>query len=389
LRIAFLYNHDQVHQLPHSAPILAALAARPDAPELVALVGSPRLEKALRGWLGDAAARVRFVPLRPGLLTRAAMALLERWLPARKLLIYRDHLDLFKSFDALVMSEKTSLVLKTRYGLDVPMIHTRHGAGDRAIGYNRESAAFDLVLCSGRHVADRLVREAGVDPARIRVIGYPKFDLFPAEEPADRDALGLPGPRGRGAVLYNPHPAPALSSWYTHGNRIVAALRDAGWQTLFAPHLMLFERRIVMSAEFGTAAIVPPLDPALAADPLVHADLHGPGLADMRYARIADAYVGDASSQVYEVLRRPRPCVFVNSHGADWQGNPDYAHWQAGPVIDDPARLSDALDAAFAEHETRWKPVQQALFAERFDADPRPAGTRGAEAVIDYLAARK
>lgn len=380
MRIAFLYNHDQVHQLPHSAPILAALARR-GGHELVALTGSARLEAALRHYLGDMVDRVRMQRLEPGRLTRLAMRLAERWLPARKLLIYRDHLDTFKSFDALVMSEKTSLILKTRYGLDVPLIHTRHGAGDRAIGYNAESALFDLILCSGPHVRDRLVAEAGVDPDRIRIIGYAKFDLF--------DAPSVTVPRaGRRTILYNPHPAPALSSWYAHGNAIVRTLRDAGYQTLFAPHLMLFERPVVISVEFGNARRVPRLDPDLAADPLVHVDLHSPALADMSYARAADCYVGDASSQVYEFLQRPRPCVFVNSHGVRWQDSPDHAHWQAGPVIDDPADLPAAIEAAFAEHETRWRPVQERLVAERFAPGPPSAGERGATAILDFLAQR-
>lgn len=381
LNIGFLYNHDQIHQLPHSVPIMRALAQR-GGHRVTALTPSDRLAAEIRRLCGDLCGReIHLERLRLGLVSRLGSALANRFMPARKLLIYRDNLDLLGGFDALVMSEKTSLMLKTRYGLRVPLIHTRHGAGDRAIGYNRESALFDHILCAGPHIRDRLIEEAGVDPARIDVIGYPKFDLF------TRPSVVVPR-RGRGTIVYNPHPAPALSSWYDHGNATIAAARDAGWQTIFAPHIMLFERPLVMSAEFGTARRPPRLDPQLASDPLVHADLHGPALADMSYTLQADAYVGDASSQIYEFLKDPRPCVFVNSGGHEWQGRADFAHWQAGPVITAPDQLPAALDRAFAEHDSRWKPVQQRLFAERFDLTARPSGERGADAILDFLGTR-
>ena len=38
------------------------------------------------------------------------------------------------------------------------------------------------------------------------------------------------------------------------------------------------------------------------------------------YVRAASLYIGDASSQVYEFLERPRPCIFVNCHGVEWRG---------------------------------------------------------------------
>jgi hypothetical protein len=40
-----------------------------------------------------------------------------RLLPATKLLIYRDNIDYFGSLNALVVTERTSLILKNRYDL--------------------------------------------------------------------------------------------------------------------------------------------------------------------------------------------------------------------------------------------------------------------------------
>jgi hypothetical protein len=99
-------------------------------------------------------------------------------LPAAKLLVYRDNLEFFRGLDLLVVAEKTSLVLRKLLGQKRPLlVHTRHGAGDRAIGFDHHSADFDYVLCSGPKIRDRLVNEARVPPDRIWIVGYPKFDI--------------------------------------------------------------------------------------------------------------------------------------------------------------------------------------------------------------------
>ena len=115
-----------------------------------------------------------------------------------------------------MVSEKSSLILKTRYGLkDLKFIHTRHGAGDRAIGFNTESAQFDLILVSGEKIRDRLICDAGVPPEKIRITGYAKFDIVvPEQKP-------LFPASDRRTILYNPHPSPHLSSWFKFGAEVL------------------------------------------------------------------------------------------------------------------------------------------------------------------------
>ena len=161
-------------------------------------------------------------------------------IPARKLLLYRDNLEFFRSLDMLVVAEKTSLLLKKRYGLDkLFMIHTRHGAGDRAIGFDKASAGFDHVLCSGEKIRRRLIAEAGIDPSTISIVGYPKFDLVRQAGRTQHFS------RERPIILYNPHCSPHLSSWYKHGRQVLDHFveRDAQ-ELIFAPHVMLFERPV-------------------------------------------------------------------------------------------------------------------------------------------------
>ena len=129
----------------------------------------PALELEIRRIAGDALDQMEVVRLgATSVVSRTISTILDPVLPARRLTIYRDNLDFFRRFDAIVVSEKSSLLLKTRYRLsDIKLIHTRHGAGDRAIGLNKESAQLDLVVVAGAKIRDRLLNEAGVAPVRI------------------------------------------------------------------------------------------------------------------------------------------------------------------------------------------------------------------------------
>lgn len=384
-RICFLFNHDQTHQLAHSLPIALALVARGEHRVTLAYAREPIRREIERQADPALLAKVELVQLtlkRGG--SQALAGMLERLVPATKLLLYRDNLEFFRSFDAVVVSEKTTLLLKTRYGLkDIKLIHTRHGAGDRAIGFNPESAGFDLVLVSGPKIRDRLMADAGLSPAQIALVGYPKFDLCAANRFADH----FPAPQ-RPVVLYNPHPSPKLSSWFKHGTAVLEAFRQQDrYNLIFAPHVMLFERKWVVTLDPPSLARVTPPGPAFAQEPRIHIDTGSAASSDMSYTNCADIYLGDVSSQVYEFLRAPRPCLFLNSHGVDWRGDPNYLHWQAGPVLESADGLLDKIDAALASHSD-YAPAQQALIDATFSLSDRPSAERAADAITDFLEGR-
>src|SRR3546814_13087079 len=68
---------------------------------------------------------------------------------------------------------------------------------------------------------------------------------------------------------------------------------------------------------------------------------------DMTYTLAADIYRGDVSSQVYEFLWQPRPCLFLDAEGVDgWERNPTYRCWPTGHVLRDAADLAAALAQA-------------------------------------------
>jgi len=381
MRIGFLFNHDQIHQVAHSLPIAMALARGGFAGEVVVATTSARLEAEVRR-LGGAliGTRIEHVPLALRGVRRVVSALAESLVPSRKLLIYGNHLDFFRSLDLLVVAEKTSLLLKTLHGLKLlKIVHTRHGAGDRAIGFDRASAGFDHVLCSGVKIRDRLIAEAKLAPEKISIVGYPKFDTLTADAP----------PHDPATVLYNPHCSPHLSSWFPHGTAVLDHFLATPLRPfIFAPHVMLFERRFSVTIDRLRIDRPGRIAARHRHAPHFTVDAGSRACTDMSYTQRAGLYVGDVSSQVYEFLRTPRPCLFLNSHRVAWQGDASYAHWQAGPVIEHPGQLAEGLRRAEDEHARHYRAVQERLFAQSFDLTERPSSERAAEVLVRLVERR-
>ncbi len=388
MRIGFLFNHDQIHQIAHSLPIAKALANAVTASgvpvEIIIATTSARVAEEVHRLLGpNPQPPIFFAALElKSVGSRLGAALFGGLVPASKLLVFRDNVDFFRSLDALVVTERTSLLLKTRYGLTTPMmILADHGAGDRAIGFGTSAAKFDHILAAGQKISDRLQSQAGVDPERISITGYPKFDMV-----TDRPRRKLFADDTRPVVLYNPHLSPHLSSWYQQGRAVLAFfLNRPDYNLIFAPHIMLFQRRVVMTIDKLRLAFPGSLDPSYAAAPNIHVDLGSVASTDMTYTDAADIYLGDMSSQVYEFLRMPRPCVFLNPHRLPYQNDPNFAHWRAGPVIETAAELEGALAAALDKHPSHYAPIQKSLFDYSFDLTHEPSSVRAARMIMGLL----
>ncbi len=157
------------------------------------------------------------------------------------------------------------------------------------------------------------------------------------------------------------------------------------YNLVFAPHVMMFARP-------WTVTISPPAirrmrkpDARWRRAPNMLVDLGSAASTDMSYTNLADVYIGDVSSQVYEFLYRPRPCLHLNAHGVSWQGDPDYAHWQAGPVAGPGDDIVAAVDRAIETHAA-FEPIQRKLLEDTFSVTGKPASARAAEAIVEFLA---
>lgn len=381
-RCGFLFNHDQLHQIAHSAPIAFELMRRPDSGLRVDLLAStPAQYDRLRDLLADAGLPYdNLVLMRRPLWMRIAGRLLDPLLPFSRVVSLLANAELFRRLDLLVAPEKTSLVLRRLRGMEgCRFVHTRHGAGDREVGFNQQSRAFDLVLMSGPKIRDRLEARGLLQKDAYAIVGYPKFDLVDA-------AAGRPRlfDNDRPTVLYNPHCSPFLSSWFKDGEAVLEAFRRSDrYNLIFAPHVMLFGKRVQFSLKPWRVARPGRIAQKYLDCPHIHVDLGSERSSDMTYTEAADCYLGDVSSQVYEFLRRPRPCVFLDSHQRDWRGDANYRHWLCGPVVGTADGLAATVDQAFAGHAAHAG-VQQELFAYSIDIQPTPSSQRAAQALQDY-----
>jgi len=147
---------------------------------------------------------------------------------------------------------------------------------------------------------------------------------------------------------------------------------------------MLFERPFVLTIDRLRVDRAGRIDERYLRAPNIHIDLGSRASTTMAYTRRADLYIGDVSSQVYEFLLRPRPCLFLNAHGVAWENDPNFAHWRAGPVIETVADLGPALARATAEHARRYAAIQRVMFDESFDLTHEPSSLRAARAVAEF-----
>ncbi|NIJ36358.1 hypothetical protein FHR22_001007 [Sphingopyxis panaciterrae] len=382
MRIGFLFNHHGGHQVAHALPVALKLQQRDHQARVSIFVSEGCEAEVRRLAAAHGKTRPEIVRLRPpSLLARAANKATGSALPADIVSTLHRNLDRFRNLDALVVPEKTSLLLKSLFGLkSLKLVHTRHGAGDRAIGFDKASGKFDLVLLSGEKIRDRLAQAELLKDDGHAIVGYPKFDLPP------RPAGPRLFPKDRPTVLYNPHPSPALSSWYGMGPQILDWFAQSGdYNLIFAPHVMLFKKRLTASLSPFALGWNPRPRPEHHGHDHIIIDPASPASLDMTYTDAADIYIGDASSQVYEFIRRPRPCIFLNPRRINWQGNPDFAHWRAGTVVE----TIDELAAALAKTpllSTAMHERQEDMFRYSFDLQERPSSERAADAILAYMA---
>jgi hypothetical protein len=359
----------QVHQAFHSLPIALEIAIRyPEAEVHLASPDGELLESIRQLAIAYAPdAPVTFDRLRVPPFARARVEI-DRETPPKSLTLLWNAFY-FRRFDAIVVPERTSLILK-RYLRGTRFIWTRHGAGDRAVGFEPEIGQFDFVLMAGTKIEDRLRGGGLIKDGHYATGIYAKFDLVRSLERKPLFANDRP------TVLYNPHFRPTLSSWPDWGRTVLDQLaRGDRFNLIFAPHIRLFYPPTPEKyAEFADYAGLPN----------VHIDLGSVASADMTYTQAADLYLGDVSSQVAEFVTRPRPCLFLNAHHVDWKDDPSYRFWELGPVVDDIADLSSAIDAAFADHDAYRQP-QIDYVEDTFGALDRPTSPEAADAIIAYL----
>ena len=281
-----------------------------------------------------------------------------------------------RTADAIVVPERTTTAIRHFLPSKTRLIFTPHGAGDRAITFDKRDRHFDFALVAGPKSEERMLKDHTIRPRHYAVNGYIKADLMQKLGVSPRPLLD----NDRPTVLYVPHFRHSLSSWDRFGREVIDAFaRQDRYNLVVAPHYRLFsdapesERRAVEALSVPGKIIV---------------DLRSDRLFDMSYTLAANIYLGDVSSQVYEFLTIPRPCIFLDAHDTNWKGDPDYRFWTLGDVVNDTADLMRALEVAPDRHPL-YRDLQQQALADSIGDNPSGAAARGAAAILKFLKAEK
>lgn len=251
---------------------------------------------------------------------------------------------------AIIVPERTSAALRWM-GWRRPLIHFRHGAGDRAPASEARLKAFDVIVVPGHKDITRATAQ-GIDRTRLRSTGYVKLDYLDTAAAGYRRMFD----GSRPVVLYNPHFAPRISSIGIAREVIRRFAAQDRYALIYAPHVRASDD--LSAAERASWE-------SLAVPGRIAIDLGSSQLVDMSYANEADIYLGDMSSQLYEFIARPRPAAFLNAHGADWRDDPRYAGWHLGEVAAGPQDVLAAIDRAVL-HQPGRQAAQQAAVALAF-----------------------
>ncbi len=375
ITVCFLFNHYLAHQVPHAAPYAFELSRMYDRFDcIIACSDQSVMEFAMQISSLYPGHRCRYMLLPVPWYYRMVDPVLSRWVFGRKKVVLRHNLEFFRGMDMIVAPERNFIQLKTRFGLDKPLlIHCRHGAGDRAAGFDKRLRLCDLVLLPGQKIVDRLNALGYLREGHYVVVGYPKFEVVQGLNRGERRFFDNDNP----VVLYNPHFDQSVSSWGGMGLEVMEFFRrHQEYNLIFAPHVIMFRRRWRHRARLPRKYFNVPN---------IHVDLGSMASMDMTYALAADIYLGDVSSQVYEFLLEPRPCIFLNAHHVERRNDPFYYHWNLGQVVDSvPAGLEDALAHAH-DRQKDYEERQKKAFEYTFYNEPdSTAAQRGARAIAEF-----
>lgn len=374
MHVGFLFNHYVGHQVYHSAPVAFALSTKYPQVQVSIIVADPKQLAIVRSIANDwPNHNCQIIQAHVPFYAKVLDKIIGKFVLVRKWAVLRANKHLFKQIDVMVVPEKTSLTLKKDPDLaHLKMVRIRHGAGDRQTSFGTDQNQFDLLLASGNKIRERLMKDSGVPEEKIMIVGYPKFDVLTHHRP---DAIF---DNENPVVVYNPHYKRGESSFQDWGREILEFFKDnPQYNLIFAPHVLLYLRKWRHGA----------FDVSEYADyPNIYIDTGSSKSLDMTYLRQADVYLGDVSSQIYEFIETPRPCIFLNPHGFQWQGNKIFKYWEGGAVVENIKQLPATMQNIFDDHERTYKKRQEELFNATFSLTGIPSCERSADAIVQAFA---
>lgn len=365
MRIGFIYFH-HIHHALHSLPIAFELSSLGFNVDL--LITSNSILKVIndiKHLYPNQKCNITF--LKGSMFYRYANFRKKKY-PRPRIMMEKYASDL-NNYDILVGTSFETHRLLDNIKIKYPKyVLAFHGIGVRDYGFPSSLKKYDLLLLPGRSMVQHLRKAKLVKDGNWEVIGYPKFDfairikeqinpLFTNQKPT---------------VIYNPHWNRKVSSWYDWGKNILDYFSNSTkYNLIFAPHILIKEwkQRWLRLQKYKDC-------------PNIHIDLSSQRLIDMTYTISANAYLGDVSSQVFEFLYKPRPCLFLNNKKLVKKKDRDFPQWSFGKTITDISEFSNSLEDMFLDH-SKYVVSQEKFIQNNFDRIENPAGMRGAKAIIN------
>lgn len=370
MKFAFVFIAE-AYQVHHAAAVMFALRDRPGMAVDVfhSDPATPAQLDRLAAAHGVAPVQSRL--LDPGLLGAAIQAVRIFGLAKPQVLARNE--AMLRGYDAIVSTEDgiARLFAGEPEGARPRRILITHGPAGRAVPSYPKRMHCDLVLVKGPGDLEVYRRGGFFRGGHIAAVGYPKAVSAALLGARQSPLFANANP----TVLYNPHKEPKLRSWDAFFEPMMRAFAtDRSMNLIVAPHVKLFRRR----NETVRARLRERSNSTVMVDPGSDRSL------DNRYTEAADIYVGDVSSQVMEFVARPRPCVFLNPHRVAWRGDPHFATWHMGEVIERPEELMAALHRAPARH-AEFVATQRAMAAQALGDTGPESVTRSVDKILEYM----
>lgn len=368
------------HQFLHGLPVAAVLSRRADTRVVVYVLNSCEAELA-EEMLRDLGARTfQVIVLKLPAILEFAAARRRRHRPLKTLRLTWWSKTIARH-DGVVALERTSACLARLPWQCPPLLQIPHGVGGarRAAGdgVDRRLSAFDLALVAGESDRRSTLALGLLPPDRVQTVGQVKLAGLSRLGRLARTRLFA---NERPTILYNPHFHPRRGSWSRFAMNLIESIgKQRQFNLIVAPHVRLFENA---SAEERRAL------EALSDPDWLIVDPGSPRSLDMTYTLSADIYLGDFSSQLYEWLIHPRPCVFIDQQGDGGQGDTKLPEmWSLGDRITKPDELLPALSRAASKHAFYKDRQVRAMHAAVGDLTI-PADEVAAQQIVDFLSCR-
>ena len=368
-RIAFLFI-DEIHHLYHFVTVAKELAKTNKVHILTYNSPNPLLYKLLK----DIKAENVIVEELPTYTFRALTdKLKKKKIPRKGFWIKKNTKYILNNFDAVVFTDFFhKYLLKDRKQNSPKLLKFPHGTAGRAYAFKNNELDFDFQLLVGKFQYDQF-KNMGLLGDFPVIAGYPKIDAVQQIPQQEFFTNNKP------TVLYNPHFDPEFSSWKKDGLKVLEFFyAQTEYNLIFAPHINLFKG----NQNKNTITTIP--EHLFAADN-IHIDLGSEASANMTYTRAADIYLGDVSSQVYEFIIEPRPCIFINSYDFEYKNDFSFRFWKCGPVINKIEDLMNSLEKVQKDFNN-YKKVQERISAENFyNEEGSSPSERSAKAISAFL----